>query len=331
MRTSVRSAVLMLVTAALLVPALTLTTLRLWQPGWGPAVWAVAFTPYALPMYAVALALLVGYAVRTRRAASWVAVAAVLGLLALHASWLAPQLVGDRPTAAADATPVRVLTANVWHGQVGGGRVVRAGRVEEADVLVLEEVRPKELGVMDNFGIADTWPYRAGTTSVELSGTMVFSRYPLRDIEQLPTRLGCWRVTVDTPDGPWRLLAVHASSPVGPSAWADDHATILAAAGEADLVVGDLNATADHRPLQRLADAGFRDAAEMTNAGWQPTWPRTGAYRLLGLPVPPLVQIDHVLLRPRLVATRTETVVLDGSDHLGVVADVATAANAGSG
>ena len=44
-------------------------------------------------------------------------------------------------------------------------------------------------------------------------------------------------------------------------------------ADDADLVVGDLNATPDHAPIRELADAGWRDAAELANEGWLPTWP----------------------------------------------------------
>ncbi len=69
-----------------------------------------------------------------------------------------------------------------------------------------------------------------------------------------------------------------------------------------DLVVGDFNATADHEPMRSLADAGYRDVGELANEGWQPTWPSGDAVELLGVSVPSLVQIDHVLVGPRLAA-----------------------------
>ena len=96
-----------------------------------------------------------------------------------------------------------------------------------------------------------------------------------------------------------------------------------AVASDADLVVGDLNATTDHAPMRRLADAGFRSATELANEGWQPTWPAHGRTSLLGIPLPHLVQIDHVLLGPSLAAVGTHTLDIPGTDHRALVAEVA--------
>ena len=131
---------------------------------------------------------------------------------------------------------------------------------------------------------------------------MVFSRYALGTATRVDTEFDSWRTTVAAPDGELTLLAVHPFPPTVVAQWHDDLAAVRAAAAGADLVVGDLNATLDHRPLQRLEDDGFRDAAELTNAGWQPTWPANGEYHLAGVPLPPLVAIDHVLVGPRLTA-----------------------------
>ncbi len=124
-------------------------------------------------------------------------------------------------------------------------------------------------------------------------------------------------------DGELELVAAHAYPPTHPAQWRADLAVVRSAAAGADLVVGDLNATLDHRPLQRILDAGLRDAAELTDAGWQPTWPANGDFRLVGIPLPPLVAIDHVLVGSRLAALATRTVTLDGSDHRALVAEVA--------
>ena len=55
-----------------------------------------------------------------------------------------------------------------------------------------------------------------------------------------------------------------------------------------------MNATPDHDVMRELDDAGYRDAGEVSNEGWQPTWPanHVGILPLL----PPLVRIDHVLI-----------------------------------
>ena len=77
----------------------------------------------------------------------------------------------------------------------------------------------------------------------------------------------------------------------------------------------------DHVVMRNLDDAGFRDAGEVANEGWQPTWP---ANHVSILPLlPPLVRIDHVLVGRALTSLGTETVDIDGTDHLAVIATVA--------
>ena len=118
---------------------------------------------------------------------------------------------------------------------------------------------------------------------------------------------------------------MHPYSPTVPGAWRDDHAAVVAAVDSErpDLVVGDFNATADHPPMRALADLGYRDVGELANQGWQPTWPSSGARDVLGIPVPSLVQIDHVLVGPLLAAISMRTVAIADSDHRAVLADVA--------
>ncbi|MBA3783812.1 MAG: hypothetical protein H0X12_18440 [Nocardioides sp.] len=91
----------------------------------------------------------------------------------------------------------------------------------------------------------------------------------------------------------------------------------------ADLVVGDLNASPDHKVMMELADAGWRDSVELANDGWLPTWPADGVEPVSDLPSPRLVQIDHVLLGDRWAAVDNDVVVFGGSDHAALVAVVA--------
>ena len=43
-----------------------------------------------------------------------------------------------------------------------------------------------------------------------------------------------------------------------------------AKASDADLVLGDFNATSDHAPMRAWKDAGWRDSLELVNAGLEP-------------------------------------------------------------
>ena len=311
-----------LLAAGLGLPALLLTVVRMADTDVGPMIRMQSFTPLAIPLYAALLVLMavgVGLWPAGQRSPSvTVAVLALAGLV-LHGWWFAPQVVGDNPEPAAGATPVTVMTANLFAGLGDAGDVVDAVRRDQVDILVLEEVTPGALDRLDAEGLAELLPHRAGAPDRDVAGTMVFSREEMGEPALLATQFHSYRVQV----GSLTLLAVHPVAPVLPRAWRADHDLIRdeAVSAGADLIVGDLNATPDHDVMRELDDAGFRDAGELANEGWQPTWPanHVGIVPLL----PPLLQIDHVLVASTLASLGTHTVDIDGTDHLAVVATVA--------
>jgi hypothetical protein len=78
----------------------------------------------------------------------------------------------------------------------------------------------------------------------------------------------------------------------------------------------------DHDSLRDLAGRGYDDAATETRSGWEPTWPSEGVVSPLGIDVPSLVAIDHVMSRG-LQATHTATYPIAGSDHRALLATLA--------
>lgn len=308
---------------AVLAPAVVLTVNRFVEPSWGPAIRAEAFTPLGLPLYAAALTgLAVALVLADGNRGPLVAVAVLCALgLGVHAWWWSPEVLGGDPAPPATADRLVVMTANLFEGRGDTGQLVAAVRDADADILVVEEITHEALADLDAAGLPDLLPYRAGSPGDAVEGTMVFARRPVGATTRLGTNLGSWEVEV----GPVTVLAVHPAAPTLPDAWRDDHATILAAtrATRPDLVVGDLNATDDHAPLRALADAGWRDAARLAHQGWQPTWPAHGLFSVLGIPLPPVTRIDHVLVGPGWSSLGTRTVTIDGTDHRAVVAEVA--------
>lgn len=322
---SVRRAVWWVLLLASLLPALTLTVLRLGAWEAGLAIRLVSFTPYAVVAYAVALVLLLVAA--RRRPAARVGALGVVAALVLHGSWLAPLVTGAPAAggagqAAADERVV-VMSSNLLMGRADTAQVVRAAVDADVDLLVLQEVTGRALAGLDSAGLDELLPHRIGfpvtgeRPFADTVGTMVFAREPLGEPRPLGTVLQSWEVEVDGVV----LLAVHPSAPTDPDGWVRDHALLREAAREsdADLVVGDLNATLDHAPLRRLVDDGYRDAVEESNSGWQPTWPANGLF--VGLPGP-LVQIDHVLTGPGLRAASARTLPVDGTDHRALLVEV---------
>jgi endonuclease/exonuclease/phosphatase (EEP) superfamily protein YafD len=317
------------VLAVLVGPALVLTFLRAFQPGGDLGVRLVSFTPWALPAYLLALLLVLVRVVARRgtgdRAWTGCAAALLVGVGA-HAWWLGPQFLGDVPAPAAGSQPLTVMNLNIQGGQADPPRVVQTAAEHGVEVLVLSEIDAVTLDQLERYGLGQAFPHRVGRAD-GLEGTMVFSAYRLARPRELPTGFGGWSVDVVAPQGVVRVYAVHVRSPsVSTTGWGKDLAVLdrlLEDDSELDLLVGDLNATPDHEALRRLLDDGWRSAAEATNEGWDPTWPDHGQRSLLVLPLPRMVQIDHVLVAPSMTPLETTTESVKRTDHRAVVAEVA--------
>lgn len=304
----------------LLVPSAAVTLLRLLQPEHGPAIRVVSFTPYALLSYALAAVLAVLLLVVGRRTAGDLAVTAVVVVgLAFHTAWVWPLFTGSAPDPTGDERVV-VMTVNASFGDGDAATVVDEVRESEVDVLSVSEIDGRFLEGLEAAGLDDLMPERAGDPGYNVEGTMVFSREPIRVLQRLPTTFE--GLVVDTAG--LTVVAVHPKPPTFPDDWVSDHALVRDAAREhdADVVTGDLNATLDHAPLRRLVGDGFRDAVELTNGGFSPTWPSHGEYP----PFPgPVVAIDHVLVRAPWTVTAVHDVDVPDTDHRGVVATLAPA------
>lgn len=311
-----------LVLVALIVPAAALTVARLLEPDGGRWVRLVSFTPLAVPLYAAAmLILLLGYAAGRgwwRGVAGWLAAAAAVALV-LHVFWASGPYLGHASASASNGQPFTVMTANLKIGAADTTRLVELAVEHHADVLVLEELTPLALGGLEVAGVRQVFPFSAGKAEPGATGTMVFSTYKISGVRRLQTGLASYAMRLRLPKGSVDLLAVHPLPPNGDAVdWRRDHRTIMRAARATTrptLIVGDFNATPDHKPMRELAGRGFTDAATQAKSGWQPTWPSSGEASFLGVPVPSLLQLDHVLMDDNLHALDTESVSIDGTDH----------------
>ncbi|CUR56432.1 putative PE-PGRS family protein [metagenome] len=315
--------------ALFLLPAVLLSVLRIVHPDLGFAVRMVSFTPLALGLYGFAALLAIGRLLLPGRG-RWqvdagIVVVTLVGL-GLHAWWLSPQFLGSHPETSADAAPVRVLTVNLYRGAADAPTVVDKAVRQDVDLLVLQEISPGVLSDMNDAGLSDAFPYHAGKPDPAVAGTMVFATVPLDQVTRLATDFDSLAVTAALPDGDLRLFAVHPQPPKKDiEGWAADLDALAMAIADQhpDVVAGDFNATSDHVQFRRLLDAGTVDAAERLNTGWQPTWPANDAKTILGIGLPRLVQIDHVLIGPEMAATGVRRIMIPGSDHSAVLAEVA--------
>jgi endonuclease/exonuclease/phosphatase (EEP) superfamily protein YafD len=286
---------------------------------------ALSFSAYALVGYGLAGLALIAASLRRRTVVRLSALAVVVALAAVHASWIVPRYVrDDRP---ASTETVTVLTANLWVGAADPNSLAKAA--ESDDIVVLTEVTQPALDRLDALGWSSTYPYRTpgplppGGTA----GTMVLSRWPLSDTTKFAPDIAhqAWATTVAIPEiGDVIVVGVHPRRPFfGGHNWAPEQRILRASlldlkrsTSKPIIVAGDFNSVDDHPTLRHLSADGFASATDIAGAGWLPTYRATGS-------IPPLVGIDHILLTAGLTVTSTETVRVAHTDHRALRATIA--------
>ncbi len=233
----------------------------------------------------------------------------------------------DSAAPAIHAAPGRVLTVmavNVGFTGIEPVSLVSEVRNRNVDILALPELAPLGLKALDKAGLASLLPSRATDVEWVGTGSALFSRLPLKQVERVPgSAFYQSRAVAEVPTatGQVHLTAVHIDSPRRghiPSwraelrqlgeLWQalpdDDRHTIL---------LGDFNASADHREFRDLLATGLSDAADAAGKGLTPTWP-------VNSPAPAFVAIDHVLVSPGIEVADFQVVTLPGTDHAAIVA-----------
>lgn len=227
------------------------------------------------------------------------------------------------PGRSAPGQELTVMAVNVGSTGIDPQSLVSEVRSRGVDILALPELAPLGLKELDKAGLASLLPYRATDVDWVGTGSALFSRFPLEQVERVPgSAFHQSRAVAAVPgaSGPVHLTAVHVDSPRRghiPSwreelrqlgglwlALPDGHHTIL---------LGDFNASADHREFRELVATGLADAADVAGKGLTPTWP-------VNSPAPAFVAIDHVLVSPGTGVADFQVVRLPGTDHAGVLA-----------
>ena len=268
-----------------------------WPTPVGLAGWATDLAAHWQWAYAIAWGVLCLLSARRRR--RWLA-ALPLALLPL---WTASPAL---PIARDDALPtLSIASANVHAGNPDPAPLARWLRTQPVDVVVLVELAPGYADGLER-ALAGRYPHHAFFAQDTPFGIGLLSRLPLRDIARTDSEDGIpsLAATVDTAQGPVRVIAVHPMPPLAPR-WQqarDDLLRTLARDAQArpTVVAGDLNATPWSRALAGAARLGLRRAT-----GLAPTWPSAH----VGIP------IDHVLAGPGWRRGETARGPDIGSDH----------------
>ncbi|MGI5241378.1 endonuclease/exonuclease/phosphatase family protein [Dactylosporangium sp. CA-139066] len=243
----------------------------------------------------------------------------------LLAAVVAPRLIPARRPAG--GVRLRVMSANLLFGAGATAAFTEQVKVDDIDVLAVQELTAEGLEALDEAGIDALLPHRVVSPGPGGGGSGLFSRHPIdgpaiRFLE--PVRLAQTAATVLVPGA--RPVVVESAHPYPPrpghvGVWAGNLADQRGPDphGPARVLLGDFNSTLDHAALRRLLRLGYRDAAAVRGRGLSPTWP----YKTATLPFwTPPVSLDHVLADRRVGVREFGTRRTPGSDHRAVVAEL---------
>jgi endonuclease/exonuclease/phosphatase (EEP) superfamily protein YafD len=241
----------------------------------------------------------------------------------------------------ADGARMRVFSFNVGAARGLGqlGPVLDAVLRADADVVVLVEAREGSLNTI-GAALAGTYLYQAGSKSV-----YIFSRLPLADARSGIVRSGAHDSLVAQVQLGGRLIDVAAVHLLRTEAYEESGSRVpslfrtarqyqtaerdaaaaelsanLSRTGRPAVLAGDFNMTASSRSYDLVA-ARFEDSFREAGWGFGHTYP--SALNSLGVSLP-LLRVDYIFHSPELVALRAMVGPPGGSDHLPLIADLAT-------
>lgn len=324
--------------ALLCLPGAGLAVLRLipWDIG-TPWIQLLSLFPASVVVTAAAAALAVLAVCLDSRPRRTVLAAAVTGVMLLQLAMVLPRVLPQggavvapqaAPSSSGRSVPGRTVTVmalNVGPPGVDVEALLAEVRARRVDILALPELTPPTLEALEGAGVASDFPHRVLDVDWAGTGSGIFSRFPLDTLERVPgSTFYQSRAVATIPGVPGgiHLTAVHIDSPRPGHTpyWRQELRQLgglrLELPGSPSaLLLGDFNASQDHREFRDLLGTGLTDAAQATGKGLAPTWPANSQ-------VPPFVALDHVLVTPGIGILAFATFTVHGTDHTGVVAEL---------
>lgn len=314
-RTGTRARAMMTLLAALSLAAVAMPALARLL-GWeaGPLAYVLALMPWVAVASLVPLALAL-------LARAWRLAILAAAVASLCWWWQAPLLTTD---AVAVDDALRVATLNLTFGRAEAAAVVELARAHDLDLLALQELTPDAEAALREEGLDSLLPYSEVRAEEGFTGTGLWSRRPLTEGRAVPGYTS--QVVVATVGAPGAGRTVIVAHPMAPGIasnrlWRTELDTLSAlveSAGPQVVVLGDLNASRDHRGLRAWEARSCADAADQAGAGFVPTFPEgRGPF--------PVAAIDHVYTcESDLRATAVRSVSVAGADHRALVVTFGT-------
>ncbi|MFJ8111231.1 endonuclease/exonuclease/phosphatase family protein [Streptomyces sp. NPDC096132] len=214
---------------------------------------------------------------------------------------------------------LRVLTSNVEFGWATGA-LIPVVRREKPDIVFVEECEYTcQAAVRRELG--GEYPYRQAVPGESSVGSVILSRFRLTPAEGVDGSMGMPGAVADVDGRSVRLQLAHPKPPLPDQVdlWKRELGRLHDfAARHADgplVLAGDFNASQDHTAFRRVLDTGLRDAARLSGAGREPSWP-SRTTPVFG------AQIDHVLVSKEFSASGARFLRLDDTDHRALVVNL---------
>jgi endonuclease/exonuclease/phosphatase (EEP) superfamily protein YafD len=240
------------------------------------------------------------------------------------------------PASPPDTVTVRVLTLNSRGGSADTAALLAVLRQHAVDVLAVQELTWDLVHRLDEAGLGTLLPHAHLDPRPDAPGCGLWARWPLTPLPPVPGLVAAApRARAEpAPGRPVVLTAVHPLTPMRDRGypWQRDLARLLPLAQDTgpQVVLGDFNASRDHRPFRDLLAAGFVDCADAAQHRTWPgfTWPvswdlesdREKA-RFRDRRALPVMRLDHVLVsRADSTVREALPVRIAGTDHHAVLA-----------
>jgi endonuclease/exonuclease/phosphatase family metal-dependent hydrolase len=245
-----------------------------------------------------------------------------------------------------------VAFANVWVRNAKVEGILGELAAGKHDIVALAEVTDRHMGPIDAVLPEATYPWRWSAPDGS-KGFALVSRVPLSEVERWSSQGHPQVDVVARMPGalPCRLLIIHTWGPVHRPSIKRWRAQLLDIADRAQMapthrteasvetgtdrdapggtlptvIMGDFNATHQHRSFERLVRGGWTDAGSLRFGGWRATWPANRRWR------PPIICIDHILVGAGISVRSGRAGRARGSDHRPVSAVVVLPPGAGAG
>lgn len=247
----------------------------------------------------------------------WVAFA----ICAAVAGYWSLRLFKTKPGGAeqADVPMLRIVFANLLHGNSDHARAVQAIAAMQPDIVALCETTPEARVAFR--ALEARLPHALDTcVPDELYGIVILSRFPVTERSRgigedaLPRHLAA---DIDIDGRPLSLLAIHPTNPLRVSRAGrvpGEFAAVAALCRQLNddlILIGDCNAAGWSHWLRQLE----QQTGLANDRGLRPSWP-------VWLPGPLRLPLDHVWVRGRLSLRQARLGPRFGSDHLPLIAEI---------